>query len=385
MLVQRVLMPDEVSESWTVLDDALDVVEPIEQFLAHLSAVQRSPGTVRSYAFDLRDFFWFLGCHRLAWAQVTLEDLGRFVSWLQLSPSARRGMVTVLPGVATLDPHCSAVTINRKLSAVGSFYQFHVRHGVDCAGLLSTLQPGGARGAWRPFLAHLGAGTQRRRTIKLKTRRMLPKTLTGEQIDAVKACCQRLRDRFLISLLAETGMRVGEALGLRHEDIDAAGRLVRVRSRLNVNGARVKSGQREIPVSSDLIRLYTDYLVLEYGELDCDYVFVNLWGGRRGSPWRYGNVTDLVARLFAHSGVVFTVHMLRHTYATELLRREVPAEVVQKLLGHASSTTTTGTYAHLQIEDMRRCLETAGWLTRARTDPSDTLVLAGSEQLLPRR
>ena len=61
--------------------------------------------------------------------------------------------------------------------------------------------------------------------------------------------CDRLRDRFLIELLAGTGMRIGEALGLRHEDIDAAGTLVRVRARRNSNGARVKSGQREIPVA----------------------------------------------------------------------------------------------------------------------------------------
>ena len=101
------------------------------------------------------------------------------------------------------------------------------------------------------------------------------------------ASCDRLRDRFLVSLLAGTGMRVGEALGLRHDDVDPAGRLVRVRSRLNVNGARVKSGEREIPVAANLIRLYTDYLVGEYGELDCDYVFVNLRGGQRGVPWRY--------------------------------------------------------------------------------------------------
>lgn len=160
-------------------------------------------------------------------------------------------------------------------------------------------------------------------------------------------------------------MRIGEALGLRHADVDPAGRLVRVRWRLNANGARVKGGQREIPVAAELIRLYTDYLVGEHGELDCDYVFVNLWGGQYGVPWRYWNVTDLVARLRDRSGVRFTAHMLRHTYATELLRRGVPAEVVQKLLGHASITTTTGTYAHLQIDDVRRSLEAAGWLPSA--------------------
>ena len=75
------------------------------------------------------------------------------------------------------------------------------------------------------------------------------------------------------------------------------------------------------------------------------------------------NVTDLIERLSRRSGITFTAHTLRHTYATELLRRKVPAEVVQKLLGHASVTTTLGTYEHLKIEDIRRTLLQAGWLS----------------------
>jgi integrase/recombinase XerD len=53
---------------------------------------------------------------------------------------------------------------------------------------------------------------------------------------------------------------------------------------------------------------------------------------------------------------------MRHTYATDLLRRGVPAEVVQKLLGHVSLTTTTTTYAHLEIEDVRKVLRDKGCL-----------------------
>ena len=51
----------------------------------------------------------------------------------------------------------------------------------------------------------------------------------------------------------------------------------------NDNGARTKSAEsRTIPVSAELIRLYADYLHGEYGDLDSDYVFVNLWGHPRG-------------------------------------------------------------------------------------------------------
>jgi integrase/recombinase XerD len=358
--VQQVLPPDGSPESWTVLDELFAVIEPVDAFLAHLTAIERSPGTVRAYAFDLRDYFEFLAAHEIDWRTVRLEHLGRFVGWLRLPPEMRAPSVTSL---STIESRCSAPTINRKLAAVGSFYKFHHRHGVECGELLSTMKAGGVRGAWRPFLAHLGsAGDQRRRTIKLKTRRRLPRALSDESVQLIVDACDRLRDRFLIELLAGTGMRIGEALGLRHEDIDAAGTLIRIRSRDNSNGARVKSGQREIPVAPSLIRLYADYLVEEYGELDCDYVFVNLWGGSIGTPWRYWNVTDLVARLRERSEVTFSAHAFRHTYATGLLRRGVPAEVVQQLLGHASITTTTGTYQHLKIEDIRRVLDAAGCL-----------------------
>jgi integrase/recombinase XerD len=360
MRVQRVLPPGGGPESWTVLDEQFAVVEPADAFLAHLTAIERSPGTVRAYAFDLRDYFEFLAAHEIDWRAVRLEHLGRFVGWLRLPPAMRAAELTSFP---TVEAQCSAPTINRKLAAVGSFYKFHHRHGVDCGELLSTMKAGGVRGSWRPFLAHLGsAGDQRRRTIKLKTRRRLPRTLSEESVQLIVDASDRLRDRFLIELLAGTGMRIGEALGLRHEDIDAAGTLIRIRVRRNSNGARVKGGQREIPVCPSLIRLYTDYLVEEYGELDCDYVFVNLWGGSIGTPWRYWNVTDLVARLRERSGVMFSAHAFRHTYATGLLRRGVPAEVVQKLLGHASVTTTTETYQHLEIEDIRRVLQTTGCL-----------------------
>lgn len=360
MRVQQVLPPGGDPESWTVVDDQFAVVEPVDAFLAHLTVIERSPGTVRAYAFDLRDYFEFLTAHEIDWRTVCLEHLGRFVGWLRLPPTMRAASVTSL---STIEAQCSAPTINRKLAAVGSFYKFHHRHGVDCGELLSTMKAGGMRGSWRPFLAHLGsAGDPRRRTIKLKTRRRLPQTLSEESGQLIVDACDPLRDRFLIELLAGTGMRIGEALGLRHEDIDAAGTLVRVRARRNSNGARVKSGQREIPVAPSLIRLYTDYLVEEYGDLDCDYVFVNLWAGSVGTPWRYWNVTDLVARLRERSGVEFSAHAFRHTYATGLLRRGVPAEVVQKLLGHASVTTTTETYQHLEIEDIRRVLDAAGCL-----------------------
>ena len=361
MPVQRVVMPSGV-ESATLLFDGV-VVEPVERFLAHLTSIERSPNTVKAYAHDLQDFFVYLASRDLEWSSVALEDLGRFLAWLRLPAAARSGRVAVLPWV---EGSLSAQTVNRKLSALASFYEFHQRHGVDVGDLLTRWRPGGRGGSWQPFLAHLGSRPERHRVIALRAEQQAPRALSLADRTTLIDACARLRDRLLLSLLKDTGLRIGEALGLRHEDVDARRGLVLVRQRLNVNGARAKSWSREVPVGSGLIRLYSDYLHGEYGTLDCDYVFVNLWAEPRGRPMTYASVDRLVRRLRVCTGIEFTVHQFRHSYATDLLRRGVAPEVVQKLLGHASISTTIDTYSHLDIEDARRALVAAGVLT----DPS---------------
>ena len=111
-----------------------------------------------------------------------------------------------------------------------------------------------------------------------------------------------------------------------------------------------------MPVSAELVRLYADYLQGEYGDLDCDYVFVNLWGQPHGYPLAYPAVYDLVRRLRRRTGIGFDPHWCRHTGATSL-RDGVPIEVVSKLLGHADLTTTSSVYGHLTVEDTRKALE----------------------------
>lgn len=359
MFVQRVAPSGSAVESWTVLGDDDVPVAAIERYLSYLSDIERSPNTVRAYAHDLKDFFVFLAHRGVDWAEVRLEDIGEFVAWLRLPAATRTGQVAVLPSVK---PQVGAATINRKLSAVNSFYAHQARHGVDLGELLTTwLVPG--RSGWKPFLHHISkAGPRKRRTISLKTPRRLPRVLTAGEVQAILDSCTRLRDRLLFAVLYDTGMRIGEALGLRHEDLAAAERQVSITARVNGNGARVKSGRgRIVPVGAGLLRLYADYLHAEYGDLDSDYVFVNLWGRPVGHALSYRAVYDLVLRLRKRTGIDFDPHWFRHTAATRMLRDGVPLEVVSKLLGHASVTTTADIYGHLTSEDARRVLEKAGW------------------------
>lgn len=354
------------SESSTVLVDGV-VVDPVDRFLAHLTAIDRSPNTVRAYAHDLRDYFEFLDRHGLRWDGVVLEDLGRFVTWLRLPEAARGGQVVALPWVGA---NLAAATVNRKLSALASFYEFHHRHGVGLGELLTRWRPGRRGGSWQPFLAHLGSRPERHRAISLRVDRRPPRELSQAEMTTLITACDRLRDRFLLSLLKGTGLRIGEALGLRHEDLDPRRRLVAVRARANVNRARAKTWSREVPVDAELFRLYSDYLHDEYGTLDCDYVFVNLWGSPVGAPMNYSSVDRLVRRLRKSTGIAFSLHLFRHSYATALLRRGVAAEVVQQLLGHANLSTTVDTYSHLGIEDARRALAAAGFLDGPEAEPS---------------
>ena len=257
MRVQRVLMPGSEAESWTVLGDDQVPLEPAERFLGYLTSIEKSPNTVKAYAHDLKDWFTYLAGHDLDWRAISVEDVAGFVAWLRLPPGARDGKVAVLPAAGS---HCSAASVNRKLAALMSFCEFHARHGVSLGGLLTMMQPAGRHGSatsYKPFLHHITkSGPQRRSAIKLKTPRARPKVLTVAEVQAILDACEHLRDRLLFAVLLDCGVRIGEALGLRHEDMGIAERAVTVTPRPNANRARAKAGtSRIVPASAELMRL----------------------------------------------------------------------------------------------------------------------------------
>jgi integrase/recombinase XerD len=359
MRVQRVVMPDG-SESWTVLADDGEPVPTVEAFLAHLQALDRSPTTLRTYATSLKLWLVFLARIGVAADAATIDHVSRFVAWLR-APAEN---VTVLAGGTG---RCCPATVNKHLAALFAFYDYRARNGVELAQVLVAWRSSN-RGGYRPFLHHVTAGLPvATRPLRLKQEARLPSTLTDEQVLALVEACEHLRDRFLLILLAETGMRIGQALGLRHADFVSHRREVRIVPRPdNVNGARAKTRDvHTVPISAGLARLYTAYMFEEYGECESDYVFVNLFAEPRGRPLRYQAVYQLVRKLRARTGIQVTLHMLRHSRATDLLRRGVGVEVVARLLTHRSSTTTSQTYIHLNVEDLRGELERCSVWTKA--------------------
>jgi len=355
-------MPVTGAVSWTVLAADGVPVEPVEFYLAYLASLERSPNTQRAYATSLKFWFEFLEGAGREWADVSVDDVARFVSWLRAPAD---NVVVLDAGTALRSP----ATVNRHLAAVFGFYEHHARLGVDVAvGLVAWRRVG--RGSYKPFLHHVSKGRAvPTRPVKLAVPRRVPRTLSAEELVSVLGAPARCRDRFLLALLAETGMRVGQALGLRHADFVSRAKEVRIVPRAdNANGARAKlRSPAVIPVTAGLVRCYSDYMHIEYGDVDSDYVFVNLWAGRVGAPLTYAAVHRLIARIRARTGIDFTVHMLRHTHATELIRSGVAIDVVARLLTHRSSTTTSQTYVHLDVNDARAALQRAGvWNEAAR-------------------
>ena len=138
-----------------------------------------------------------------------------------------------------------------------------------------------------------------------------------------------------------------------------------IRARENApRRARSKGGaEGGVPVPAELMRLWTDYMHEEYRDFDCDFVFVNLWGGRVGRPLCYSNVDRIVERTQQKVGFHFTAHMLGHTYATLAYRDGVQLEVIGALLTHRSPSSTL-IYTHPTAEDLREALAERGVLEK---------------------
>ena len=150
VLVQRVLMPGSGRESWTLLGDDGEVVEPAERYLAYLAAIERSPNTVRAYAVSLKLWFEFLRHAAVGWDEAGVEDVARFVAWLR----APAGNVIVLAdGTGARRP----ATVNRYLAGVFGFYDHHARTGVQVAAELVSWRRV-SRGSYKPFLHHVTKG-----------------------------------------------------------------------------------------------------------------------------------------------------------------------------------------------------------------------------------
>jgi integrase/recombinase XerD len=362
----RVVLPGGLAY-FTVVDDRYELVEAADAFLRDLRfGADRTESTTRLYASELAMF--------LDWAERSGRDLeraarelSRFVLLLRTTTVARRGR-----GYGQVR---SAGRINHILSVVREFYKHAVAHGCVRAGVIAALyEVGDDRFLPAELRAEDGVLRYRVRPRHQLRAGRQPEVRACElsEWEALLRAAGCWRDRFLLVLLWFSGLRIGEALGLRRSDMHlmaaaselgcaVAGAHLHVVPRENVNGARAKSRrERVVPLAHYAVSYYDLYLDERERcpqAAECDFVFVNLFAAPLGAPMRYGRVAQLFASLSRRAGLgrAITPHMLRHA-AGSALTAAGGLDVAQEILGHASIISTQ-IYVHASAERQRDAIE----------------------------
>lgn len=190
---------------------------------------------------------------------------------------------------------------------------------------------------------------------------VLPPKVTQEEVTVfsfseIHRLARVLRtDRFaryypFFYLLLVTGMRVGELMALRIEDIDFNAREIHVcrtkvgRTGNDFNAPKTRAGDRYIPIVYDkaLDRLKS---------LRCAGKVTRMTGllfrTRSGNAWNYNNVRRVWIKVCAAAGIQLKhIHAFRHTFATYALAKGIPVLEVARILGHSTATTTLSMYGH---------------------------------------
>ncbi len=282
----------------------------INEFLNYLKFERnRSDLTIKNYGEDLRTFEEFYGNldSRLSWKSVD-SDVIR--DWME----------------SMMDKGNNATSINRRLSALRSFYRFAL------ARKLVGKDP--VHGVTGP-----------------KKGRPLPQFLKENEMDRLldteswTESFGDVRDRMVIMTFYETGIRLSELIGLDDSMVDFSNR------QLKVTGKRNK--QRVIPFGEELLATLRDYMKCRDKEVNrqSEALFVSAKGQRMTSS----QVREAVKKNLSKVCTLKkrTPHVLRHTFATAMLNNKAGIESVKKLLGH-ESLSTTEIYTHTTFEQLKR-------------------------------
>lgn len=216
---------------------------------------------------------------------------------------------------------------------------------------------------WASEEEYIGPCDWSRRVTSLRLDETRPVCLTPEQVERFLVACEnrpyncemtRRRDRALLMLMLDTGMREGEILRLTLDDIDLANRSCRISS--ECKGRR----ERDVWFEED-----TANAIRSYYRIRRKYKGDRFLVTRDRSQMSKGNILRIVRDAAREAGFKrLTVHGLRHTAATNMLRRKMSLQAVSLILGH-KSLRTTARYLHLLTDDLRREFEEHSRLRQA--------------------
>lgn len=325
------------------------IVVPPTKYLNHKMRVRRSPNTRRRMAFSLSYYLNFCkekGVDTEAVLNLKYdkqyEHFADFLQWIKagkhLSKEFQNGP--------------SNNTCNTYLKDVFGYYEFLGVYGEQFGELKIFKEK------TITFVNRVGVkGTKKSKVFDgfLKGERHHGKSIEQDQLLILLQSCTNYRDLVLLLLLAETGFRIGELLGVNYtKDIDYDKRLIRVYFREdNENGARAKNAEyRSALLSTDTFEI-VQYYLSEYRELlkDTDYLFVNIAGDTAGEALNVNAVYAMLERLEKKTGVEATPHMLRHYFANQRRKSGWDVPLISKALGHRNLETTIN-YLNIETNEL---------------------------------
>lgn len=282
----------------------------IDSFITYLTHEKRySKHTVSSYMADLKQFESYVSItYQLTVPEIKYSHLRSFM-------------------VELMEEKRSETTINRKISALKSFYKFLVREGK----------------------------LEQNPTLLLKAPKIpkrLPVFVDAQKMDQLldsehyfDESFPSLRDHLVIELLFGTGIRLSELLSLKETDVDV------YTGTIKVLGKRNK--ERIIPVNKPLINQLNTYIAqkkLQDFDNNLSNLIVTNTGAAAYSKLIYRIVTSYLNYISTHEKR--SPHVLRHSYATSLLNAGADLNAIKELLGHASLAATQ-VYTHNSIERLK--------------------------------
>lgn len=282
----------------------------IQAFVDFLSLEKKyASNTVLAYQRDLEFFQIFLA------SECEISDL-KLAHYTQI-----RRWITLL-----VDVGLSNRSINRKISALNSFYKFLVK-----TGTLKT----------SPLAKHKALKVQKKIHIPFSEKEVAA-VLSTKREDSFEA----IRNLLILELLYSTGMRRAELINLKISDIDFH------LYQLKVLGKRNK--ERYIPLLNSLRESLKTYINLRNQIVniqDNDILFLTKKGAKM-----YGTLVYRIVKNYFEtisSKVKKSPHILRHSFATHLLNNGADLNAVKELLGH-SSLAATQVYTHNNISELKK-------------------------------
>jgi integrase/recombinase XerC len=276
-----------------VAESRVELGELVEQFLAHCEHDRHySPATCQAYSSDLQQ------------SPAYLKGQGKVPPTAEIAPEHTAGFIAAAP-------HLKAATKRRKLDALSSFFRYVVRRGLVDANPVEWV-------------------------VRPKREKPLPTWLPLSDVEALQNAVIDPPERAILLTLLLTGVRRQELIRLDVRDWDEDAGLIRI-----LDGKGRKG--RAVPVPASLAAALRQHMSVRVGR-DSEALFVNQ-SGRRLKPSSLQRMFRRWLRDADLEGKGYTLHSMRHTFATLALRAGVDLRALQELMGH-EDLSTTARYLH---------------------------------------